>query len=140
MDTFDAAHAQGQTQTIDAAKALTTALFQSVEYANRNRNDQEFIEDLYATFLLRAPDPGGYGFWLNILQTDNANGQNGRAHLIYGFVESIEFSNLIIGLTNTPAATPFCNDPPAEQSCYIQGGIWDPDYASVQLNQSRILV
>ena len=128
MDTIDAAHVQGQTQTIDAAKALTTALFESVEYANRNRSDEEFVEDLYATYLLRAPEPAGYAFWLNILQTDNANGQNGRAHLIQGFVESAEFRNLIIGLSDTPAATPVCNDPPAEQSCYNQGGIWDPDY------------
>ena len=140
MDTFNAAHAQGQTQTIDAAKALTTALFESVEYANRNRSDEEFVEDLYSTYLLREPEPAGYAFWLNILQTDNANGQNGRAHLIQGFVESAEFRNLIIGLSDTPAATPICNDPPAEQSCYNQGGIWDPDYCSVQLNRTRIPV
>jgi hypothetical protein len=66
MATFDGAHAQGQIQTLDAAKALTSALFYSVEYSARNRTDQEFVTDLYASFLLREPDSGGYNFWLGI--------------------------------------------------------------------------
>lgn len=121
MDTFEAAHLQGQAQTIDAAKALTAALFHSIEYANRNRSNEEFVEDLYAAFLLRAPDSGGYGHWLSALQ----NGFD-RNHLIQGFAESTEFRNLIIGLGDTPAPGPVC-DPNEEQACYGQGGIWDPN-------------
>lgn len=114
MNTFDAAHVQGQLQTIDAAKAMTGALFHSVEYANRNRNDADFVADLYTTFLLRAPDPSGYAFWLGVLRNDNSNGLDGRAHLIQAFVESPEFRTLIIGLTDTPASGPVCN--PADDS------------------------
>lgn len=134
MNTFDAARAQGQLQTIDAAKAMTAALFQSVEYANRNRSDEDFVSDLYTTFLLRAPDPGGYAFWLGVLRNDNSNGLDGRAHLIQAFVESPEFRNLIIGLTDTPAAGPVCN-PVNEQSCYSQGGIWDPSICFCSFDQ-----
>ena len=68
MDTFDAAHLQGQVQTIDAAKAMTSALFQSVEYLNRNRSNEEYVKDLYSTFLLRDPDAGGYLNWITTLQ------------------------------------------------------------------------
>ncbi len=129
MDTVEAAHAQGQVQTIDAAKALTAALFHSVEYANRHRSDPDFVSDLYATFLLREPDSDGLAFWLSVLQNDNSNGLDGRANLIQAFVESSEFRNLIIGLSDTPAAGPVCN-PVDEQSCYSQGGIWDPNSCS----------
>lgn len=124
MNTFDAAHVQGQLQTLDAAKALTAALFQSVEYANRSRSDEDFVADLYTTFLLRAPDTSGYAFWLGVLRTDNNNGLDGRAHLIQAFVESPEFRNLIVGLTDTPAASAVCH-PTDEQSCYSQNGVWD---------------
>lgn len=95
MDTFDAAHLQGQIQTIDAAKAMTAALFQSVKYASRNRTHEEFVDDLYQTFLLRQPDASGYAFWLSVLRNDNNNGVNGRAHLIQAFVEAPEFRNLV---------------------------------------------
>jgi hypothetical protein len=137
MDVFDAAHLQGQLQTIDAAKAITAALFYSVEYASRNRSDQEFVDDLYQTFLLRQPDTSGYAHWLSVLQNDNNNGLNGRAHLIQAFVESPEFRNLIIGFIDTPAATPFCNDPPAEQACYSENGIWDPDDCSCTIEPNH---
>lgn len=127
MVTFDGAHAQGQIQTLDAAKALTSALFYSVEYSGRNRTDQEFVTDLYASFLLREPDEGGYNFWLGILQNDNANGQPGRAHLIQAFVECTELANIVYALTDTPAPPPVCSYID-EQNCYNNGGTWDPDF------------
>jgi Domain of unknown function (DUF4214) len=127
MDMFDGAHAQGQTQTLDVAKASTSALFYSMEYSGRSRSDQEFVTDLYAAFLLRAPDEGGYNFWLAVLQNDNNNGQPGRAHLIQAFVECSEFADLIYAFTDTPPPPPVC-DPQQESSCYNNGGTWDPDF------------
>jgi hypothetical protein len=127
MVTFDGAHAQGQIQTLDAAKALTSALFYSTEYAGRSRTDQEFVTDLYASFLLREPDQSGYNFWLGILQNDNANGLPGRAHLIQAFVECTEFADIVYALTDTPPPGPVCN-PADAQFCYNNSGTWDPDY------------
>lgn len=126
LDTLESAQSQGQTQALDAAKGTVSALFYSVEYTNRNRTDQEFVTDLYASFLLREPDEDGYNFWLGVLQNDNNNGQNGRDHLIRAFVECQEFASLIYGLTGTPPPAPICQLTD-EQSCYNQGGTWDPD-------------
>jgi len=77
---------------------------------------REFVEDLYATFLLLAPDAGGFANWVSTLQNFTNNGQNGRAHVIQGFAYSVEFGNLINGLTDTPPPDPVCN-PVDEQSC-----------------------
>jgi hypothetical protein len=126
MSTFDGAHQQGQIQTLDAAKALTSSLFYSTEYSGRNQTDQAFVTDLYASFLLREPDQGGYNFWLGVLQNDNANGLQGRAHLIQAFVECTEFADIVYALTDTPPPAPVCS-PIEEQGCYNNGGTWDPD-------------
>src|SRR5438270_177287 len=77
-------------------------LFNSEEYGNRSRTNQEFVTDLYAAYLLREPDQAGYDFWLSVLVNDNNQGIDGRAHLIRAFAESTEFANLIGGLVGTP--------------------------------------
>jgi len=121
------AQAQGQSPTLDEARALERTLFQSPEYINRNRSDQEYVTDLYQAYLLRDPDSGGYNAWLSVLQNDNAQGLNGREHLLQGFEYSQEFANLIGGLEMmpTPDPPPTSCDPVQEQNCYNAGGSWD---------------
>lgn len=129
MDVLEGAQAQGQMQTIDAAKGVIGGLFKSVEYMNRNRSDAEFIRDLYAGFLLREADQGGFDFWLYRLQVENNNGFNGRERLVWAFGESQEFADLISGVAGSPPPPPTC-DPVQEQDCYNQGGTWNPDTCS----------
>jgi alpha-tubulin suppressor-like RCC1 family protein len=44
--------------------AMTMGFFNSTEYLAFNRNNGEFITDLYRTFLNRDPDTGGRDYWL----------------------------------------------------------------------------
>lgn len=129
LTTLESAQSQGQTQSVDAAKAIVAALFNSVEYLNRSRTDQEFVTDLYAGFLQREPDEGGYNFWLSILQNENSQGLPGRAHLIVAFEECSEFADLINALEGSLPPQPTCN-PAEEQACYNNGGTWDPGLCS----------
>jgi len=129
MDVLENAQSQGQALTIDAAKGIMCALFNSIEYGLRNRSDEDFITDLYEGFLLREPDQGGYDFWLFRLRDDNSQGLNGRERIARAFAESQEFADLISGFVDTPPPAPTC-DPSQEQTCYDQGGTWDPDTCS----------
>jgi len=120
------AQAVGLPQTVAEVKALNRSLFYSDEYIARNRSDVDYVSDLYVTYLLREPDTSGLNFWVGALQNDNANGMNGREHLIRAFEESGEFSDVVASLEMTaPPEEPTLCDTVQEQSCYNQGGSWD---------------
>jgi Domain of unknown function (DUF4214) len=85
------AQAQGQAALLSQAQLMGRALFQSADYLNRNRSDEDYVYDLYLAYLQRPPDTSGYNFWLSILRNDNANGIDGRAHLLTAFEVSDEF-------------------------------------------------
>jgi RHS repeat-associated protein len=57
------AYAQGQMQFLAAMQSLGNELFSSTEYANRNRNNHDYVYDLYKSYLVRDPDAGGWAFW-----------------------------------------------------------------------------
>ena len=57
-----------------------------------NMRSDEFITDLYRTFLQREPEPGGFNFWMSIIPT------HGRKAVLYAFKDSLEFSNLVNAL------------------------------------------
>jgi RHS repeat-associated protein len=86
------AQGQGQAALLAQAQSLGSTLFNSSEYASRQRTDGEFVNDLYWGYLQRAADSDGYLFWLNYTQT------NGRAATINAFGQSIEFNNLVASL------------------------------------------
>ena len=60
-DQFRVAYGQGQTSLKLAAVELGKTLFESAEYAGRNRSDHWYVYDLYKTFLMRDPDAFGRG-------------------------------------------------------------------------------
>lgn len=122
-DRITNAQAQGQPQLLAEARTFGRALFQSAEYAALNRTDEDFVSDLYWSYLQRAPDESGYNFWLSVLRDDNARGINGREHLIQGFEHSDEFRVLLESL-EAGSQTVSC-DTVQEQNCYNQGGWWD---------------
>ncbi|HEX8633127.1 MAG TPA: DUF4214 domain-containing protein [Pyrinomonadaceae bacterium] len=120
---LNTAAAQGQEQLLAEARALARAVFQSAEYINLGRSDEDFVTDLYNAYLWRAPDADGYNFWLNTLRNDNAQGINGREHLLQAFEYSTDFANLIYSLEAAPPSN-VC-DVTEEQNCYSYGGSWN---------------
>jgi hypothetical protein len=58
-DQLRVAYAQGQSSVKLAAVEFGKAVFESAEYAARNRNDHWYVYDLYKTFLMRDPDVSG---------------------------------------------------------------------------------
>ena len=58
-DQVRVAYAQGQTSVMLAGVALGKTLFESAEYAARNRNDHWYVYDLYKTFLCAGRKPVG---------------------------------------------------------------------------------
>jgi hypothetical protein len=124
-DNLTNAQAQGQSVLLSQAQAFGRALFQSPDYINSNRSDEDYVKDLYLAYLQRSPDDSGYGFWLSVLKDDEAHGIDGRAHLLSAFEGCGEFSDLVNSLQWTPGC-----DAAQEQSCYDQGGNWDSNTCS----------
>lgn len=99
--TLSQAQAQGLSQLIIAAQNLGTSLFTSTEYANRNRTNSQFVTDLYAGYLQRSPDQGGYDGWMSALN----NGYT-RDQVRNGFAYSTEFQANVSRLcTSTSSAS-----------------------------------
>jgi hypothetical protein len=60
---FRVAYSQGQTSLKLAAVELGKTLFESAEYAGRNRSAHDYVYDLYKTYLMRDPDTSGWDYW-----------------------------------------------------------------------------
>lgn len=94
-----AAQGEGHNAVLGEAKALGRALFESAEYAARQRSDEEFVNDLYWGYLQRAPDAGGFRFWLDYVRV------NGRPATVTAFGASIEFDANVRGLCEIAEVT-----------------------------------
>jgi RHS repeat-associated protein len=95
--TLSQAASQGPSQFAQAGRDIARTLFDSAEYASRNRTDGEFVNDLYWTYCRRGPDPGGYQAWLNTVPV------YGRAATRDGFAQNGEFTgiaNRVYGLSS----------------------------------------
>jgi len=97
--TLTQAQLQGQAMLLDAAQDLGTALFTGSEYLALNTSPAQYITDLYAGYLQRAPDQQGYDFWWGVL-----NGGETRENVRRGFALSTEFQNNATALC-TPSGT-----------------------------------
>lgn len=87
------AYPQGQGPLLTEAKDLGRALFQSAEYAARNRTDRDFVADLYRGYLQRAPDQAGWDYWTGVVATA------GREAVRQSFEGSGEFDYGVNGLS-----------------------------------------
>jgi hypothetical protein len=85
-DQLRVAYAQGQTSLKLAAVELGKTLFESAEYAARQRNDHWYVYDLYKTFLMRDPDASGWAYWESQVPI------NGRENVRRAFEEAPEFA------------------------------------------------
>ena len=62
-DQLRVANANSSTSLKLAAIELGRTLFESAEYAARNRDAHWYVYDLYKTYLMRDPDAGGWAMW-----------------------------------------------------------------------------
>jgi hypothetical protein len=77
--------------------SMAQAYFYSQEYLDRDRNDEEYVTDLYNTFFDRPPDSGGLAYW-----TDQLSQGASRSTVLDYFVYSTEFNDFmdeIFGIT-----------------------------------------
>ncbi len=78
---------------------IANVFFNSPEYLARNRNDTEFVTDLYSTFFGRMPDSGGYSFWVSQLSLGNP-----RNNVMSSFLLSPEFKQTMSSVFQNPPA------------------------------------
>jgi CSLREA domain-containing protein len=69
---------------------MAKLFFNSDEYKNRHRTNEDFIRDLYTTFLSREPDAGGWSYYLDRLE----NGDT-RNTVMNNFMFSEEFGQVM---------------------------------------------
>jgi hypothetical protein len=76
----------------NAAVVAKIGFFESQEYANKNRTNEEFVTDCYRSLMGREPDEGGFNDWTGRLN----RGEMTRAEVIEtGFGQSQEFANIL---------------------------------------------
>lgn len=92
-DILRAAYPKGQGSMLLAMREFGMTVFESAEYAARNRSDHWYVYDLYKTYLMRDPDPSGWAWWESQLPA------MGREQLRQAFHESIEFGQIVQTLT-----------------------------------------
>jgi len=94
-DIMRAAYPQGQTSLLMAMKEFGMTIFESNEYAQRNRTNHEYVWDLYRTYLMRDAneDQDGWNFWTGVC------GTYGRDAVRQAFDESGEFQNIVAALS-----------------------------------------
>lgn len=98
-DQLRVAYAQGQTSLKLAAVELGKTLFESAEYASRQRNNSEYVYDLYKTYLMRDPDSAGWTHWTGEVSN------SGRENVRRAFEESSEFAGIIASIVPNGSAT-----------------------------------
>lgn len=96
-DITRAASTQGAGSLALGMRELGMTLFESAAYAGRNRDNHQYVHDLYQGYLMREPDPGGWAFW------ESAIGSMGREGVRRAFDGSTEFSRLTSALTSSGA-------------------------------------
>ena len=99
FDQLRVGYGQGQESLKLAAIELGRTLFDSAEYAARNRDNHSYVYDLYKTYLMRDPDSGGWASWEATVAT------NGREYVRRGFEESTEFATLLAAITPNGSVT-----------------------------------
>jgi hypothetical protein len=67
---------------------VANGFFNSVEFASRNLNNEQFVQTLYKVFFDRKPDQAGLDNWINALN----NGAT-RSQVIAGFTGSSEWTD-----------------------------------------------
>lgn len=108
---------QGITELLVVAKGLQAEMYGSQEYILRFRNDEDFIKDVFLSYLFREPTEAELQFWLNhyysIAPPVPVPEEDLRQWFLNDFGSIMEFENLVIGMVDgevimppTPTPTP----------------------------------
>jgi len=97
-DILRAAYPNGQSSMLLAVRELGKTLFESSDYAARNRDNHWYVYDLYKTYLMRDPDTSGWSFW------EGQCNLYGREQVRRAFDECSEFAGIVATLT--PSGSP----------------------------------
>ena len=93
---FRAAQCQGATAVNAEVEAISHQFAASAEYLARNRNNNNYVADLYYAFLRRGGELSGFNFWVSQL---NAGAQS-REQVRRSFLQSPEFQNRVRQIIN----------------------------------------
>ena len=63
IDALNLASAIGEDAVITKAREIARTQLEGSAYANRNRTDREYVQDLYEVFWQRVPDQSGWDHW-----------------------------------------------------------------------------
>jgi len=77
------------TEQRESAAEVTYGFVFSDEFKKRQVSDEEYVKILYRTCLDREADAGGLAAWTDLLK-----GQFSRTYVLWGFIESQEFSKI----------------------------------------------
>ena len=83
-------YGQGQSQLAQSIASMGRQLFLSQEYVNRNRSNNNFVYDLFKTYLHREPDVAGWAYWEGQVPSQ------GRNNVREAFPASVEFMTEIV--------------------------------------------
>ena len=67
------------------ASSCAHGFFFSDEYLNKNKSDEDFVQDIYEVFMGREPDQAGHDYWVSQLASIS------REDVFAGFANSDEF-------------------------------------------------
>jgi YD repeat-containing protein len=101
--------AQSDDGLVATAQTLGANVFNSSEYAARNRSDVDYVSDLYWAYLQRAPDASGLSFWSGSIIACGSDKQcraAQRANARMAFDQSGEFKEKVKVLCGTSTAAP----------------------------------
>lgn len=89
---------------VDVLHAMAMTFFNSIEYLGfsgtpRARTNEEFVDDLYRTFLSRDPDPGGLEYWVSQITSGKP-----RSAVLSDFLFTLEFEQLMERLFGPPTS------------------------------------
>jgi hypothetical protein len=93
---FRAAQCQGGDAVYAQVNNISQQFLGSAEYAQRNRNNAQYVDDMYDTFLRRGGDLQGVQFWIGQLDS----GAQSREQLREAFVGSPEFNARVQAIVN----------------------------------------
>jgi YD repeat-containing protein len=99
-DILRSAYPQGQTSMLLAMREFGMTVFESAEYAARNRSDHWYVYDLYKTYLMRDPDSSGWAWWEAQVPS------MGREQVRHAFDQSDEFHNIVATLAASGTPSP----------------------------------
>ncbi|MDX6610933.1 MAG: hypothetical protein QOD75_119 [Blastocatellia bacterium] len=102
LDILRAAFQRGQNSMVMAAREMGKTLFESVEYASRNRDNHSYVYDMYRSYAMRDPEPGGWAYWEAMLPSQ------GREAVRRAFDDQAgEFGTIVssISVVNSPSSS-----------------------------------